>query len=99
MVSLSTKKSKNSTRLADAACVFSGVRPSSGAAARVAIGRTKQLDYRLLFPIAAPEDGRTPLNRYDAAASEFLCEHFCWSVRGGWSTVPRWPDYNCPFFR
>ena len=43
--------------------VISGVRPSSGAATYAAIGWSNQPEQRPLSAIAAPEDGRTPLNR------------------------------------
>src|SRR5437667_3185709 len=53
-------------------CLFSGVRPSSGAASSNSAcisdfpGTTRRLDG------AAPEDGRTPLNRYACLAGLLL---------------------------
>src|SRR6266481_2202857 len=46
-------------------CVFSGARPSSGAAAYVAIRRSNHSRHPLFSAVAAPEDGRAPLNRYE----------------------------------
>ena len=42
--------------------MFSGVRPSSGAATYILIKRSNHCRHLLLSVIAAPEDGRTPLN-------------------------------------
>src|ERR1051326_9158387 len=56
------------------AYAFSGVRPSSGAACSARAGLPKYGEASGVSDVAAPEDGRTPLNRYPKAFGEVaLC--------------------------
>ena len=53
----------------DAGYLFSGVRPSSGATGPNGPGVSGKSDTLELAELAAPEDGRTPLNTYDAGST------------------------------
>ncbi len=53
-------------------CLFSGVRPSSGAAPSKRSAVPRKSEVQGLFELGAPEDGRTPLNRYASLAGLLL---------------------------